>query len=278
MSPFLVRDASTFDVEAALAELASEGFARLGLALNEEGLFALRERADDIMLGRTSPEPFFYQHDSETGRYEDLSRREGFTGPSAHYRKIEKLERDPLFRAWIGNPLFERITSALAPKPIMLYRAVLFNKAAKGGTSLPWHQDGGSFWGLDRPPLVQIWTTFDDASIESGCLEIVPGSHRAGLATPLGGVIPDEVIGPARAEERSIKVPAKAGEVILIHNDVWHRSGTNATENPRRALTVCYLRGDTRCTRKRKAPRVFPTIFEAQREPSLALDQRSALE
>lgn len=262
MKSFLAPEAASLDVSAAIAELEEHGYARLGRALDDEGLEALRTRADDIMLGRTNPDLFFFQHDSETGRYEDLSRREGFTGPSTHYRKIEKLERDPLFRAWIENPLFERITRALASGPITLYRAVLFNKAANGGTSLPWHQDGGSFWGLDRPPLVQIWTTLDDATEGSGCLEIVPGSHRAGLATPLGGVIPDEVVGPARAEERSILVPARAGEAMLVHNDVWHRSGTNRTDNPRRALTFCYLRGETRCTRKRKAPRVFPTIFK----------------
>lgn len=46
---------------------------------------------------------------------------------------------------------------------LTLYRAILMNKHAGGGSDLPWHQDGGDFWGLDRDPVLQIWTAMDDA-------------------------------------------------------------------------------------------------------------------
>ena len=259
---FLAEEAGSIDVQAALAEFAESGFARLGRVLSDEGVTTLAARAEDLMLGRVVHEGLFFQHDAESGRYEDLERGKGWVGPSIHYRKLEKLEKDPIFRAFLGNALFERITRAMTDGPVTLYRAVLFNKAAQAGTALPWHQDGGSFWGLDRAPLVQVWTALDDAPVEAGCVEVVPRSHRGGLATPLGGVIPAEVVGAAEAEARSVLVPAQAGESMLIHNDVWHRSGKNTTERPRRAVTVCYLRGETRCVRKRRAPRAFETIFE----------------
>ncbi|MDC0744461.1 phytanoyl-CoA dioxygenase family protein [Polyangium mundeleinium] len=261
---FLAPEASGVEVEAALAELAATGFARLGRVLSDEGIATLAARADDLMLGHVVHEGLFFQHDAASGRYEDLEHRKGWVGPSIHYRKLEKLEKDPVFRAFLGNPLFERITRALTDGSVTLYRAVLFNKAARAGTALPWHQDGGSFWGLDRAPLVQIWTALDDAPAEAGCVEIVPHSHQGGLATPLGGVIPAEVTRAAEAEARSVLVPARAGDAMLIHNDVWHRSGTNTTDKPRRAVTVCYLRGETRCMRTRRAPRTFETIFEAR--------------
>jgi len=262
---FVAPEATGLDLEGALAELETSGFARLGRVLDDAGIEALRARADDLMQGRVRHEGLFFQHDAESGRYEDLVLREGFVGPSLRYRKLEKLEKDPLFRVWIGNPVFERITRALTPGAVKLYRAVLFNKAARGGTTLPWHQDGGVFWGIDREPLVQIWTALDDAPVEAGCLEIVPGTHRAGLTTPLGGVISTYLAEELRAEERRVFVPAKAGEALLIHNHVWHRSGTNETGLPRRAFTVCYLHGETRCVRKRKRPRLFETIFNALR-------------
>src|SRR5207244_10933108 len=110
---------------------------------------------------------------------------------------------------------------------IALCRAVLFTKAAEGGTELPWHQDGGSFWGLSRDPELQIWTALDDAPIDSGCLELIPHSHAAGLATPLGGVIPEDVVAGNRAAR--VFVPAREGEAILLHNHLWHRSGLNHT-------------------------------------------------
>jgi phytanoyl-CoA hydroxylase len=54
----------------------------------------------------------------------------------------------------------------------------------------------------------------------------------------------------------------KAGESILIHNHVWHRSGRNETAQARRAIGIAYLAGDTRCTRKRRSPREFKRVFE----------------
>ena len=41
--------------------------------------------------------------------------KKGYEGPSLNYRKIEKLEKDPLFLAWINNPLFERVARAVRP-------------------------------------------------------------------------------------------------------------------------------------------------------------------
>ena len=147
-------------------------------------LEALRARADDIMMGRVVYEGLFFQHDSGTGRYEDLEFGRGWVGPSLSYRKIEKLERDPVFRAWLENPLLERVVRAVVGDDVAIYRATLFNKSAEGGTELPWHQDGGSFWGLDRDPELQIWTALDDAPVEAGCVEVLDGepSGRPGHA------------------------------------------------------------------------------------------------
>jgi phytanoyl-CoA hydroxylase len=111
---------------------------------------------------------------------------------------------------------------------------------------------------LSKDPSLQLWTALDDSPKDSGCLELIPESHLAGLATPLGGVIPDDVA--ARSGGRAIKVCAKAGETLLLHNYLWHRSGLNATGRPRRALTVCFMDAATTCTRRR-SPRQFLRMF-----------------
>jgi ectoine hydroxylase-related dioxygenase (phytanoyl-CoA dioxygenase family) len=251
------------DLSSAVAHYRAHGWARLGVLADEETLAALRTRADDVMLGRIVHEGLFFQHDSGTGRYEDLEFGRGWVGPSLSYRKIEKLERDPVFRAWIESPLVEPVVRAVVGSDVAIYRATLFTKSAAGGTDLPWHQDGGSFWGLDRDPELQIWTALDDAPVEAGCLELVEGSHLGGLATPLGGSIPRDVVERARADARKQVLPARAGEVILIHNMLWHRSGTNATGKARRGFTVAYMPASTQCVRKRRARRTFTRVFTA---------------
>jgi len=216
----LLRGMATLPLEATLAHYRTFGWARLGRIAAPEALEALRRRAEQLMLGEVVHPGLFFEHDSESGRYDEVPRGRGWQGPSMRYRK---LERDPIFAAFIENPLFARLARAVIGPEVALCRAVLFTKAARGGTDLPWHQDGGSFWGLSRDPELQIWTALDDAPVDAGCVELVPGTHRAGLATPLGGVIPDDVVERSGNASRSILVPARAGETLLIHNHCWHR-------------------------------------------------------
>lgn len=251
----------TLDLSVVLEHYATHGYARLGRILSDEGLALLRERADDLMLGRVVHPGLFFQMDATTGRYEDAPIGLGYQGPSLDYRKLEKLEKDEHFLRWIENPLFERIAKARIETEVVLYRSILFSKGPAGGSNLPWHQDGGTFWGLSQDPQLQIWTALDDAPLAGGCVEVLPGSHLQGLATPLGGVVPRDRSAQAQAEQRGVALPARAGEGLLIHNYVWHRSGRGQAGGRRRAFSACYMSATTRCLRKKRAPRTFFPVF-----------------
>jgi len=248
-------------LDEAIDHYREHGYARLGPLAQEDELAALRERADEIMLGKRTYPGLFFQLDHPDGSYEDLVFGRGYEGPSLAYRKIEKLEKDPLYLAWVRHEVFQRLCARVIGSDVALYRAVLMTKGSAGGTVLPWHQDGGLFWGVDRAPLLQIWTAIDDAPGDAGCVEVVPGSHREGLATPLGGVVPPNHVARGEADRRGVALPVRAGEVLLLHNHVWHRSLTNRTGRTRRALSVCYMDASTKCTRKKRAPREFFRVF-----------------
>lgn len=251
-------------LDAAVAHYREHGWARLGRLASDETLEALRARADAIMMGEVTYPGLFFQHDSASGRYEDLEYGQGWKGPSLRYRKVEKLELDPLFWAWIQHDVFRRVAARVYPNAdVTLYRAFLMNKHAGGGSDLPWHQDGGNFWGLDRDPTLQIWTGLDDAGLGGGCVEVAPGTHRAGLATPLGGVVPKDKLEGFDTETLALPLPAVAGEVLLIHNHVWHRSARSTAGHARRALSVCYMDAATTCRRRKRAPRSFVRVFAA---------------
>ena len=252
--------ACTFDLNAAVASLASEGYARLGRVVDDDTIAALGARVDDLMLARVRHEGMFFQLDADSGRYEDLSFGLGWQGPSLAYRKMEKLELDPLFSAYVRNPLFEQIARRLIEGPIALYRAVVFTKSARGGSDLPFHQDGGAFWGVDRMPTLQLWTALDDCPADGGCLEVVPCTHLGGLATKEGGVVPASML--SGIEPRIVALPAVRGEVMLVHNHLWHRSRRSRSGERRSTLSVCYMSAATRCLRKKRAPRKFTTVFE----------------
>jgi phytanoyl-CoA hydroxylase len=259
---WLTPSAAELAIEPALDQWRAQGFAELGPVLNSAGLTALRTRAEDLMLGRVTYPGMFFQIDAPTGRYEDAPLGLGWQGPSLSYRKLEKLELDPLFLRWLSNSLFERIAQAALGPTVSLYRAIIFNKAAEnGGSNVPWHQDGGQLWGLSRDPELQIWTALDDALAGEGCLEFLPESHHSGFATKLGGVVPSEQVIAAEAGQRAVAVPVRAGEAILVHNAVWHRSAPSVKGKRRMAFSACYLEGTTHCQRKRSTPRAFLQVF-----------------
>lgn len=249
------------DVAAAIEAYRAQGFARLGRVVEEGQLVQLRARTEDLMLGRVTWPGLFFQLDATTGDYRDAPLGLGWQGPSLGYRKLEKLELDDRFRELIRHPALEPLVRALIPGRVTLYRAIVFNKAAAGGTEIPWHQDAGKLWGLSEDPEVQVWTALDDAPVDGGCLEVVPGSHQWGLASPLGGVVPESLVRQREADAKALPVPVTAGESVLLHNLVWHRSGKTQTGRRRLGFSACYLPATVRCVRKKKKARQFFEVF-----------------
>lgn len=254
------------DLDIALSAWRRDGFARVPGVVSEAGLSALGERMTALTSGHLDHTPFFFQHDADTGRYEDAPLGLGWVGPSPAYRKVEKLEQDPLVFAFLQNPLFEALARRVIDGPVHLYRTILMTKPslrdhAQGGTDLPWHQDGGRLWGLSADPELQLWVALDDAPMASGGLSFAARSHRDGLATPLGGKVPDGLVAERLARYPRVDLPARRGDLVLIHNLVWHASGRNSTDTTRRALSLCLIPATTRCLRRRAAPRTFPLLF-----------------
>ncbi len=68
----LVSDWENVELEAPLADFKERGYARLGRVLDPHAASALAERANELMLGQRTIPGLFYQHDSESGRDEDL--------------------------------------------------------------------------------------------------------------------------------------------------------------------------------------------------------------
>jgi hypothetical protein len=225
-----------------------QGFLHLGPLVDAEELDRLRERADDLAVGRVTNPRVQVQLDTG-GRYEDLPEVTGQPSVGTlRYRKVQGLETDELFRAVLRSPVladvaehhYGRHTSA------SLFRAMVMNKPAAQGTVLPWHQDGGDVWALDRDPLITIWMALDDATAANGCVEVIPGSHRLGLLSAQGSTLSEEDARRFCPEDQVHPLEVPAGHAVLMHNWLIHRSGVNPTPRPRRAFTACYLDSRTR--------------------------------
>lgn len=230
-----------------------QGYLPLGRTLSDDELAALGRRMDDIMLGAAplDYDRMLMQLDVVEGQDGPGPQTKGHKGATLNYRKIQDLEFDPLFLAYMQKPLFREICAmAYGPDtPVACFRAMFMNKPAGKGHHLQWHQD--RWTDLDRDPLITIWTALDPATVQNGCVKIVPGSHRWGLINPEN---PSGFLNPGQIEERAEKaeqtyLEVKAGEAVVLHNWLLHSSDVNHTSIPRRAFSVCYMDAATQSKR-----------------------------
>lgn len=105
--------------------------------------------------------------------------------------------------------------------------------------SVPLHQDAGVVMpDADGTPILTVWSPLSDATLANGCLQVVPGSHRAPLLThcvSTGLGIPDELVPGA-----PVPLPMRAGGVLLMHRRTVHGSLDNRSEGIRWSFDLRY--------------------------------------
>jgi hypothetical protein len=225
-----------------------DGYLHLGQVLSSEEVEALKQRADDLAMGAIQNPDVQMQLDTG-GAYEALPQAVArFEQGTLLYRKIQGLENDPLYLNLIKTPRFLEVCGRIYGRhaAISIFRAMIMNKPAGQGTVLPWHQDGGNVWAIDRDPLVTIWVALDPATRENGCMDCIPGSHHLGLLSQFGSTVSEENVKLHCPPEKAHPLEVPSGHAVLLHNWLIHRSGVNPSPVPRRAFTMCCMDGRTR--------------------------------
>ena len=247
----------------------AQGYLRLGRIADDATLAAMQGRIDDIMLGKANVDyqRMLMQLDSADGAYESAGpQTRGFKEATLNYRKIEQLENDDVFRAYMTLPVFEEAARRFyGDIAISAFRAMFMNKPAGRGTELPLHQD--RWRALDKDPLLTIYTALDAATVDNGCVELIPGTHHT-LLNPdhPSGFLTAEMAAPWLDDPRRMPLTLEAGEVVLLHNWTLHASGINRTASPRRAFSVCLMDAST-VNRRYNRPAARSVLFEAK-QPS----------
>ncbi len=145
-----------------------------------------------------------------------------------------------LFRVFTHPALLDVAEAFIGPEilahPQFNTRAKLPDHAA---TVVPWHQDLGYLEpDADETFMVNFWIPLVDAPMESGALQVIPGSHRWGL-------IPHEHVDGylgIRAENLPphtiADCPVAVGGALLIQHKTVHRSIPNTSDRVRWSLDL----------------------------------------
>lgn len=156
----------------------------------------------------------------------------------------------PVMHDALSHPaVVEVLTSVIGPN-VKAMQSMLFIKAA-GKPGQAWHQDEDYIPTRDRS-LTGAWLAMDDATIENGCLWIIPGSHKPGILWDQewhGDTRFDcshESVNFPYSDEDAIPVEVKAGAVVFFNGYTLHRSLPNrAKSGYRRALVNHYMSAES---------------------------------
>ena len=159
--------------------------------------------------------------------------------------KISPVIKDFLFQEKIVNVL----KNVVSPN-VKCMQSMLFVKGP-GKAGQAWHQDEFYIPTRDKS-LIGVWIAIDDASIENGCLWIIPGSHKPGYmmsrvdndSNEYADV--DTIDVSKYKQEEIIPVEVKNGSVVFFHGYLLHSSKRNkTTDNFRTALVNHYMSAES---------------------------------
>ncbi len=220
--------------DAHVEEFRTRGFVQISRITSDEELAWLREVYDAL---------FAEKRGSYHGGYFDLTRPYDREGEDVLPQIIAPEIRFPQLKEttfWKNGQKLARQLLRLQDAEEIRGWGHMIRKPPRIGDSLPWHQDEAYWEPTHDYRALGCWMPLDDATVESGCMSMIPGSH-------LGDIVPhrhlnddpsieglETVSPPARARE-AVTLPTPAGGAVLHHCRMLHMSGPNVSDHVRRA-------------------------------------------
>lgn len=107
-------------------------------------------------------------------------------------------------------------------------------------TRTAWHQDRAvGLAEADQTDMVTVWIAVSDATVENGCLQVIPGAHRNDMLPHCPKdqtAIADGFID----EQKAMPLPVGSGGIVLLHPLLPHASLPNKSEGVRWSFDLRY--------------------------------------
>ena len=131
--------------------------------------------------------------------------------------------------------------------PVCHFHSKLLQKKPRIGGAWEWHQDYG-YWYKNQfmfpNQLISIMVALSPANKENGCIQFIKGSHKLGRLNhdfkgeQVGADM--EMVNNALKTMEIIYSELNAGDALIFHSNILHRSAANLSENPRWSIISCY--------------------------------------
>ncbi len=191
--------------------------------------------------------------DSTAARYHrsQLEQAEATHGAMHYLAKVHTLFKSPFELA--THPAALDVVQQLLGPDILLFNVTYIIKEAGATSHVSWHQDL-TYWGLSHDDQVSMWLALSPATESSGCMKMIPGSHKHGKYDHQTVNDDSNVLLQGQTvldvdEGTSTLCPLQPGEASFHHGWTLHASMPNQSDDRRIGLNVQYFAAHVRQTK-----------------------------
>lgn len=202
-----------------------------------------------------------YLSKAEVGRLQDIAFADGLMRKHAFDLNDQTGKKTKLTLWYVpGNDAYGLLTKSRrmvesanrlmeGDTPVCHFHSKLMQKEPRVGGAWEWHQDYG-YWYKNEfllpDQMVSVMVAITDANKANGCLQVIRGTHKMGRIEH--GFSGEQVGASQHYVDLALKtmelvyVELKAGDCLIFHPNLLHRSEANLSDQPRWSLISVYNR------------------------------------
>ena len=172
---------------------------------------------------------------------------------------------DPVFDAFSRTPELAAVAQRIGIQDPVILQSMYIFKPPRIGGEVVCHQDSTYIY-TEPESCVGFWFALEDATLENGCMQFIPGGHKSPLrrrnySQPDGRLVTETLDDTPWPVEDLVPVEAEAGTLVVFDGRAPHLSAANRSSRSRHAYTLHII--DRACH--------YPADNWLQRSPDLPL-------
>jgi hypothetical protein len=152
------------------------------------------------------------------------------------FKWLDDLIRDPR--------VLDPVEQLIGPD-ILCWSTIFWIKDSGSRSFVGWHQDN-TYWGLSSRNVITAWFAISDASVDAGCMKVMPGTHQGETLRHEDTYHQDNMLTrgqviPGLDESRAVYMPLRTGEMSLHNYCLAHGSGPNVSADRRIGVSMHFI-------------------------------------
>lgn len=157
------------------------------------------------------------------------------------FKWLDDLIRDPR--------VVDPVEQLIGPD-VLCWSTIFWIKDAGSKSFVSWHQDN-TYWGLSSRNVVTAWFAMSEASLEAGCMKVMPETHIGAALAHEDTYDADNMLTRGQSirgldETRAVSMPLRAGEMSLHNYCLAHGSGPNLSADRRIGVSMHFMPPQTK--------------------------------